>query len=96
MKIISVQMSFKIHFCCGNSPLCSGVIAISSGPKSHTFTVILVVFAPPAKMESQTVKRSFVIFGKLVNLAVGRHIYLRRSCDFVIQFELGHVIGILD
>ena len=27
-------------------PLCSGVTAFPSGPKSHTFTVILVVFAP--------------------------------------------------
>ena len=46
MKIISVQMSFKIHFRCGNPPLCSGVIAFPSGPKSHTFTVFLAVFAP--------------------------------------------------
>ena len=40
-------MSFKIHFRCGNinSTLCSGVIAVSSGPKSHTFTLILAVFA---------------------------------------------------
>ena len=41
MKIISVQMSFEIHFCCGNLPLCSGVIVVPSGPKSHTFMVIL-------------------------------------------------------
>ena len=34
-------MYFKIHFCCGNLPLCGGVIAFPSGPKSHTFTVIL-------------------------------------------------------
>ena len=40
-------MSFKIHFCCGNPPLCRGFIAVPSGPKSHTFTVILAVFAPP-------------------------------------------------
>ena len=46
MKIISVQMSFKIHFRCGNPPLCRGVIAVPSGPKSHTLTVILAVFAP--------------------------------------------------
>ena len=25
---------------------CNGVIAVSSGPKSHTFIVILAVFAP--------------------------------------------------
>ena len=46
MKIISVQMSSKVLFHCGNPPLCSGVIAVPSGPKSHTFTVILAVFAP--------------------------------------------------
>ena len=45
-------MSFKIHFGCGNLPLCSRVIAVPSGPKSYTFTVILAVFAPPAKMAS--------------------------------------------
>ena len=52
MKIISVEMYFKIHFHCGNPPLCSDVIAVQSGTKSHTFTVILAVFAPPAKMVS--------------------------------------------
>ena len=46
MRIITVQMSLKIHFRCENPPLCSGVIAVPSGPKSHTFTVILAVFAP--------------------------------------------------
>ena len=30
----------------GNPPVCSGVIDVPSGPKSHTFTVILAVFAP--------------------------------------------------
>ena len=46
-EIISVQMSSKIHFRRGNinPTLCSGVIAVSSGPKSRTFTVILAVFA---------------------------------------------------
>ena len=39
-------MSFKIHFRCGNPPLCRGVKAVPSGPKSHTFTVILAVFTP--------------------------------------------------
>ena len=39
-------MSFKLHFRCGNPPLCSGVLAVPSGPKSHTFTAILAVFAP--------------------------------------------------
>ena len=44
MKIISIQKSFKIHFRCGDTPLCSGVVAVPSGPKSYTFIVILAVF----------------------------------------------------
>ena len=36
-------MTFKINFHCGNPSLFSGVIAVRSGPKSHTFTVILAV-----------------------------------------------------
>ena len=58
-------MSFKINLWCGNLPLCSGVKEGPSGPKSHTFTVILGVFAPPAKMASKTVKRSIVWNGLL-------------------------------
>ena len=46
MKIISVQMSSKVVFHCGNPPLCSGIIEVPSGPKSHTVTVILAVFTP--------------------------------------------------
>ena len=38
-------MYFKIHFCFGNPPLCGGVMGVPSGSKSHTFTVILAVFA---------------------------------------------------
>ena len=45
MKIISVKISLKIHFCHGNLPLCSGKIAVPSGPKFHTVTIILAVFA---------------------------------------------------
>ena len=37
---------FKVVENVGNPPLCSGVIAVPSGPKSHTLTVILAVFAP--------------------------------------------------
>ena len=37
---------FKVVEKVGNPPLCSGVIAVPSGPKSHTLTVILAVFAP--------------------------------------------------
>ena len=29
-------MSSKVLFHCGNPPLCSGIIAVPSGPKSHT------------------------------------------------------------
>ena len=45
MKIISVQMSSKVLFHCGNPPICSGIIEVPSGPKSHTVTVVLAVFA---------------------------------------------------
>ena len=34
----------------GNPPLCSGVIAVPSGPKSNTFTVILAVFTPQPRL----------------------------------------------
>ena len=37
---------FKVVENVGNPPLCSGVIAVPSGPKSHTLTVILAVFVP--------------------------------------------------
>ena len=42
--MISINI-FKVVANVGNLPLCSGVIAVQSGPKSHTFTVILAVFA---------------------------------------------------
>ena len=42
-------MYFKIHFYCGNLPLCGGVIAFSGGPKSHTLTVILADCFPPSQ-----------------------------------------------
>ena len=37
---------FKVVANVGNPPLCSGVFAVPSGRKCHTFTVILAVFAP--------------------------------------------------
>ena len=43
--MISIK-PFKVVANVGNPPLHSGVIAVLSGPKSHTFTVILAVFAP--------------------------------------------------
>ena len=50
----NLSLFFTLHennlstnvFRCGSPPLCSGVIAVPSGPKSHTFTVILAAFAP--------------------------------------------------
>ena len=42
--MISVKL-FKVVANAGNPPLCSGVIAVPNGPKSHTFTVILAVVA---------------------------------------------------
>ena len=42
--MISIKL-FKVAANVGNPPLCSGVIAVLSGPKSHTLTVILAVFA---------------------------------------------------
>ena len=46
--MISIKL-FKLVANVRNPPLCSDVTAVPSGPKSHTFTVILAVFAPPAK-----------------------------------------------
>ena len=43
--MISIKL-FKVVANVRNLPLCSRVIAVPSGPKSHTFTVILAVFAP--------------------------------------------------
>ena len=51
--MISIKLSWlKVVVNVGNPPLCSVVMAVSSGPKSHTFTVIsviLTVFAPRAR-----------------------------------------------
>ena len=54
MKIISVQMSFKIQN--GNPPLFCLVIAVSSRPKSHTFTVIFSVLAPQPRWHHKSWK----------------------------------------
>ena len=50
-----------MHFGCGNPPLCSGVIAVPSGPKSHTLTVILAVFAPQPSWRHKPWKGLFKI-----------------------------------
>ena len=42
--MISIKL-FKVVANVGNPPLCSGVMVVPSGPKSHAFTVILAVFA---------------------------------------------------
>ena len=43
--MISIKL-FKVVAKVGNPPLCSGVIAIPSGLKFHTFIVILAMFGP--------------------------------------------------
>ena len=43
--MISIKL-FEVVANVGNPLLCSGVIAVPSGPKSHTLTVILAVLAP--------------------------------------------------
>ena len=50
--MISIKL-FKVVANVGNPPLCSGVIAFPSGPKSHTLTVILAVFAPQPRWRHQ-------------------------------------------
>jgi len=60
-KIISVQMSFKLHFRCGNMDLFSGVITVPIGPKSHTCTVILAVFAPQPRCPRKPWKGLLII-----------------------------------
>jgi len=47
--MISIKL-FKVVANVGNPPLCSSVIAVPSGPKSHTISIILAVVAPPAKI----------------------------------------------
>ena len=61
-KIILVQMSFKVHFRWGNLDLCSGVIAVPIGPNSHTFTVILAVFAPQPRWPRKPWKGPLIIY----------------------------------
>ena len=56
-------MPFKTNFRFGNLPLCSGVIAVPSGPKSHTFTVIIAVFAQP-RWRNKPWKGLLFVFGK--------------------------------
>ena len=46
----------------GSPPLCSAVIAFPSGPKSHTFTVILAVFAPQPRWPRKPWKGPLIIY----------------------------------
>ena len=55
-------MSFKVHFRWGNLDLCSGVIAVPIGPNSHTFTVILAVFAPQPRWPCKPWKGPLIIY----------------------------------
>ena len=55
-------MSFKVHFRWGNLDLCSGVIAVPIGPNSHTFTVILAVFAPQPRWPRKPWKGPLIIY----------------------------------
>ena len=53
---------FKVVENVGNPPLCSGVIAVPSGPKSHTLTVILAVFAPQPRWRHKPWKSLFPVY----------------------------------
>ena len=43
--MISIRL-FNVEANVGNLPLSSGITAVQSQPNSHTFTVILAVYAP--------------------------------------------------
>ena len=47
---------FKVVANVGNPPLCSGVIAVQNGPKSHTFTLILAMFASQPRWRNKPLK----------------------------------------
>ena len=44
-RMNDIKKLFKVVANVGNPPLCSGVITVQNGPKAHTLTVILAVFA---------------------------------------------------
>ena len=60
-----INKPFKVVANVGNLPLCSGVIAVPSGLKSHTFSVILAVFAPQPRLHQKGL--IFVQFSTLLN-----------------------------
>ena len=88
--MISVKL-FKVVANVGNPPLCSGVIAFPSGPKSHTFTVILAVFASQPRWRHKLKLKSFYAVISLyvlhiLNSTRERHIYealIMGSCPWV-------------
>ena len=53
---------FKVGENVGNPPLCSGVIAVPSGPKSHTLTVLLAVFAYQPRWRHKLWKSLFHVY----------------------------------
>ena len=59
--MISIKL-FKVAANVGNPPLFSGVIAVSSGPKSHTLTVILAVFASQPRWRHKQWKSLFHVY----------------------------------
>ena len=59
--VISTKL-FKVVANVGNPPLCTGVTAVPSGPKSHTFTVILAVFAPQPRWRHKPWKGLFLSY----------------------------------
>ena len=86
--MISIKL-FKVVANVGNPPLCSGVIAFPSGPKSHTFTVILAVFAPQPRWRLK-LKSFYAVINlyvlHILNSTKERHIYealIMGSCPWV-------------
>ena len=55
--MISIKLS-KVVEKVANRPLCSGVIAVQNGPKAHTFTLILAIFASQPRWRNKSPKKS--------------------------------------
>ena len=68
--MVSINL-FKVVANVGNPPLCSGVIAVPSGPKSNTFTVILAVFAPQPRLHHKGLICLFSFNSALYSTKVG-------------------------
>ena len=59
--MISIKL-FKLEANVGNPPLCSGAIAVQNGPKSHTLTLILAVFASQPRWRHKPWKSLFHVY----------------------------------